>query len=73
MAVFVNDKFSPQAASNERKKDLGEIRAENEARKCVSAIPGDEVKMLEINEAIHDLDARLTSLEIALKMDGTEK
>lgn len=61
-----------QQAMNE-KKDLGEIRAENEARKCVSAIPGDEVKMLEINEAIHDLDARLTSLEIALKMDGTEK
>lgn len=55
------------------KNNLDEIHAENEARECVSAIPGDEVKMLEINEAIHDLDARLTNLEIALKIDGNSK
>lgn len=55
------------------KNDLGEIRHENEVRECVSATPRDEVRMLEINEAIHDLDARLTNLEIALKIDGTNK
>lgn len=31
----------------------------------------EEIKMLEINEAIHDLDAKLTDLEMALKMDNS--
>lgn len=30
----------------------------------------DEVKMLEIKEAIHDLDSKLTNLEIALNLNG---
>lgn len=54
------------------KNDIQETGSGNEARECVPGDLGDEMKMLEISEAIHDLDAKLTNLEIALKIDGNK-
>lgn len=50
-------------------KDLPcQVQAGADYGNTVEILP-DEVKMLEISEAIHDLDSKLTSLEIALNLN----